>query len=76
MTEKQIITAVEDAVRSALAETIGGEDYADTDPMACAIIEHLLTTRGVTEQVAARTPYRVLVNMILRAERELSRENR
>jgi hypothetical protein len=52
---------------------IGGEDYTDTDRRARAIMDHLVETKGVTEQVVARTSYRVLVNMILKADRALGR---
>ena len=55
--------------------TIGGEDFTDTDPHARAIIDHL-AKQGVTEQAVARTSYRVLVNMILRASAEVSARER
>lgn len=51
--------------------TIGGKDYSDTDPETRAIIDHL-AGQGVTEQAIARTSYRVLVNMILRAQQEIA----
>ena len=49
---------------------IGGVDYSKTYPEARAIMYHL-STEGVTEQKVARTPYRELVNMILKARLEI-----
>ena len=45
---------------------ISGKDDTATDAEARAIMAHL-ADRGVTEATVARTSYRVLVNMILRA---------
>ena len=52
---------------------IGGVDYGDTDPEARAIMDHL-AKQGVTEQKVARTSYRELVNMILKAQRAVESE--
>jgi hypothetical protein len=50
--------------------SIGGRDYTDTDTEARAIMAHL-ADQGITESTVARTPYRELVNIILRARQEL-----
>ena len=51
-------------------EIISGEDYSATDAEARAIMDYL-ADQGVTEEKVARTSYRVLVNMILQAQRVL-----
>jgi hypothetical protein len=49
---------------------VGGKDFTATDAEARAVMAHL-ADQGVTEATIARTPYRVLVNVILQARLEL-----
>lgn len=56
-----------------MSETIttGGEDITATDAEARDIMAHLVDTRGLTEERVARTPYRILVNLVLKAQGEI-----